>query len=355
MAVQTAVDERFAKAEEEYYVLRGQLETGHISRERFADALQGLMLQDSQGHYWSLGAEDGRWYVHDGQAWQIAEPPRGAPLSPVARKRSKWGLFLALAGLLVVVLLVFLLPEALKRPHVGQPGQQVQPTLTLSIGARPTALPPTPGLLPSATLLPTVSPDTTPRSEATTIATVAAVLPRTTRPADVPPATEWLALSGQWSWPGPGLLYGESEDLDGLILYQQDYADLSFSAEVQALDREASLAVRMLDGDNGYLVTLIPRGSKGGNPGVWLVKRVHGGDTFPASSSQNLPSVGEWTTLSVQATGARFIISLNDQVAIDYTDADSAAPAFPFGQLGFRVYGEATAPCHAYFRNIRLP
>lgn len=32
------------------------------------------MIQDDQGRYWALGADDGRWNVYDGEAWTAADP-----------------------------------------------------------------------------------------------------------------------------------------------------------------------------------------------------------------------------------------------------------------------------------------
>jgi len=33
------------------------------------------MVEDAQGKFWMLGADSGKWYVHDGQTWVEAEPP----------------------------------------------------------------------------------------------------------------------------------------------------------------------------------------------------------------------------------------------------------------------------------------
>lgn len=173
----------------------------------------------------------------------------------------------------------------------------------------------------------------------------------TSTPARVP---GWTAIGGQWTWLEPGLLYGETDSLDGLFLYDGYYEDFTFSAEAQALDREASLAFRMQDSANGYLVIFVPQGAIGANPGLWLAKRVDGAHSFLAHySASNLPFVEDWVSLSVQASGSRFWIYLNGTLAIDFTD--TSAPAFTSGRLGFRIYGDTSAPCHAYFRNIQLP
>ncbi len=69
------MDERFRKVEDQYFLLRGKLDAGRLTGEQFADALKKLMLQDAQGRYWTIGADSGKWYVHDGQSWSPWNPP----------------------------------------------------------------------------------------------------------------------------------------------------------------------------------------------------------------------------------------------------------------------------------------
>jgi hypothetical protein len=64
----------FKKAEDEYFRLKGRLAAGRITREEFDAALKDLMTQDAQGRYWMLGADSGKWYVHDGQSWLEGQP-----------------------------------------------------------------------------------------------------------------------------------------------------------------------------------------------------------------------------------------------------------------------------------------
>ena len=47
---ETAVsNDQFRQAEDQYFLLKGQLETGRITREQFDAALKELMIQDAQG------------------------------------------------------------------------------------------------------------------------------------------------------------------------------------------------------------------------------------------------------------------------------------------------------------------
>lgn len=75
-------EDQFRKAEERYFVLRGQVETGRITQAQYEASLRELMVQDAQGRHWVLGAETGRWHVHDGTNWVEANPYGGTPSQP---------------------------------------------------------------------------------------------------------------------------------------------------------------------------------------------------------------------------------------------------------------------------------
>jgi hypothetical protein len=64
----------FKRTEDEYFKLKGQLATGRITREQFEARLRELMVQDQQGRYWLLGADTGKWFVHEADGWVEREP-----------------------------------------------------------------------------------------------------------------------------------------------------------------------------------------------------------------------------------------------------------------------------------------
>ncbi|MBE0683465.1 MAG: protein kinase [Anaerolineales bacterium] len=165
---------------------------------------------------------------------------------------------------------------------------------------------------------------------------------------------DWEAIGGSWTGPdNDGLIYGRTASFDGdaLYLFKEKYSDFTFAANVQALTREASLAIRMSDdGKNGYLIIFIPRGSEGGNPGLFLAKRVQGDHTFSEFFAADYAR-GEWVQLLVEAKGTQILVSLNGNQVIEYNDADNP---FITGRLGFRCYGEPTAPCEANFSDLYL-
>lgn len=81
------MDEKFRKAEEEYFILRGKFDTGRIGKNLFELALKDMAVQDTQGRWWMIGADSGNWYMHDGKSWVAADPSRAevrqTPTTPV--------------------------------------------------------------------------------------------------------------------------------------------------------------------------------------------------------------------------------------------------------------------------------
>lgn len=73
----------FQRAEDEYFRLKGQFATGRITREQFEVALKALMVQDTNGQYWMLGVDTGKWYVHQNGQWVEGTPPGMQPAKPM--------------------------------------------------------------------------------------------------------------------------------------------------------------------------------------------------------------------------------------------------------------------------------
>ncbi|MBI5051974.1 MAG: hypothetical protein HZB52_01750 [Chloroflexi bacterium] len=107
-------DNRFQKLQDDYLALRKQLDTNRITPAQFDAAIKNLMVRDAQGRHWTLGAKDGKWYMHDGRAWVLANPPVAtAPVSapPIAappknQRKSNRGCLIG--GCVVVMLLCVL-------------------------------------------------------------------------------------------------------------------------------------------------------------------------------------------------------------------------------------------------------
>jgi hypothetical protein len=65
----------FRQAKERFSLQKGQLATGHITREQFDAALKQLMIRDAQGRYLLLNLNSGQWHVYDERQWVPASPP----------------------------------------------------------------------------------------------------------------------------------------------------------------------------------------------------------------------------------------------------------------------------------------
>jgi len=64
----------FQRAEDEFFKLKGQVGAGRITQAQFEEQLRALVVQDAQGRYWMLGADSGKWYMHDGTSWVERTP-----------------------------------------------------------------------------------------------------------------------------------------------------------------------------------------------------------------------------------------------------------------------------------------
>jgi RNA polymerase sigma factor (sigma-70 family) len=98
--------------------------------------------------------------------------------------------------------------------------------------------------------------------------------------------SEWSAISGdngQWSWAG-GKIEAHTIDGDSILASSKKYGDVTFSALVSTPNKEASLAFRMQDANNGYILNFTPVGSPGEPNGfVRLRKRVDNNETTVAT------------------------------------------------------------------------
>jgi LysM repeat protein len=162
----------FQDLQRRYDELREQFDAGKISEEKFNDELEGLQLKDEQGHYWTIGAQSGKWYRYDGRSW-VQETPipmtkhqgRGIPEHVSAQAAGReatrsvpsW-LYTGCGGLLLLVVVAGLIIGAvtLLRGREGTVSQVATPTLSSGVPANTPTLGPTPN--PTATMLPTDTP-----------------------------------------------------------------------------------------------------------------------------------------------------------------------------------------------------
>lgn len=69
------MDKQFRELEESFENLRNKFKSGDISRQDYIERLKKLRLKDSEGRFWMIGAQSGKWYYYDGKEWIQSEPP----------------------------------------------------------------------------------------------------------------------------------------------------------------------------------------------------------------------------------------------------------------------------------------
>jgi hypothetical protein len=166
-APRPAGDARFQNAEEQYYLLKGQFAARRITREQLEAALKQLLFQDSQGRYWTIGSDTGKWYVHDGKTWVEANAPITSKLlvselytpQPQPSRGFNVILWLGVLSILIICLLgvlgiVFASSQGFVKISFGQPTNTPFPVFAPVISTVPVILP----TLIAPTVLPTASP-----------------------------------------------------------------------------------------------------------------------------------------------------------------------------------------------------
>jgi hypothetical protein len=157
--------------------------------------------------------------------------------------------------------------------------------------------------------------------------------------------------TSQWRCVGD-VIEAHSSAGDSILASSDDYADVVLSARVGTNNREASLAIRMQDISNGYIVIFIPDGVsfRNGSGGLWIAERVaYSEDYIGYYHGPGFPSVGESALLSVSATGSSIEVSLNGQEVLQASDT-----TYTSGRIGLRINGDAQFPCDSSFADIAV-
>jgi serine/threonine protein kinase len=166
---------------------------------------------------------------------------------------------------------------------------------------------------------------------------------------------DWSVLSGdtdQWNWTN-NAFYGYSSTGDSLLASAGQYGDVTLSALVSTTNREASLAIRMRDADNGYVVTFGPDGTptaawNGGH--IWLRERRSGEERqLGIFNLRGRSAPGKLEKLTFTAKGSWLEVRLNDVIIMRANDR-----TFSSGHIGLRVYGDPIYPCDGVFSNLTV-
>jgi hypothetical protein len=164
---------------------------------------------------------------------------------------------------------------------------------------------------------------------------------------------DWSAISGdpdQWNWAN-GVIHGHSIGGDSLLVSSKVYRDVTMSAIVGTTNREASLALRMQDADNGYIVLFAPDGFANWPGRIAVYRRVAGNNddqTVIASyRGRVLSSLGQSAKIGVSARGPWIEVHLNDVTVLRVKDT-----TFASGFIGLRIFGDPNSPCDATYSNL---
>jgi hypothetical protein len=164
----------------------------------------------------------------------------------------------------------------------------------------------------------------------------------------------WSVLDGdseQWNWAN-GKIHGRSASFESILASEKEYHDVTLSAIAGSTNREASLAIRMLDAKNGYLIIFAPGGTPRPDAGhIALVKRLDGSETSLGYYQGRVFSyMGQSAKITVAAQGPLIEVRLNDVRVLRVTDSTFAA-----GLIGIRIYGDPDSPCDATYSNLTFP
>jgi 3-keto-disaccharide hydrolase len=156
----------------------------------------------------------------------------------------------------------------------------------------------------------------------------------------------------QWSYAN-GKIHAHSVDGEGILASPKLYGDVTYSATLSTTNREASLAIRLQDAGNGYIIIFAPART----PCPWnrtgfvaVIKKVSGNETTLASyNKRKVSAVGQTARLKVIAQGPSIEVQLNGTKILQVKDS-----TFATGHLGLRMYGTPDFPCDAAFSRVTI-
>jgi hypothetical protein len=121
------------------------------------------------------------------------------------------------------------------------------------------------------------------------------------------------------------------------------------SAIASTTNREASLAIRMQDANNGYIIIFAPPGTPRDDAGhISLVKKTDGNEAILATyQGRAFSTMGHSAKITVTARGSVMEVHLNNVRVLRVMDA-----SFDTGLIGLRIYGDPDYPCDATFANV---
>jgi len=163
----------------------------------------------------------------------------------------------------------------------------------------------------------------------------------------------WSTISGdldQWTWAN-GAINAHSSAGETILASTREYRDVTLSAWASTTNREASLAIRMRDADNGYIVIFAPAGTPcpwNENGFIGLIRKTAGEEVTLRSYNGRIFSVlGPAARIAVTAKGPWMEVRLNDVTVFRVADTN-----FSSGFIGLRIFGSGDYPCNATFSRL---
>ena len=163
---------------------------------------------------------------------------------------------------------------------------------------------------------------------------------------------EWSVLQGnedQWSFAG-GKIHAHSTDGQTILASEKEYGDVTYSAIVSTTNREASMAIRMQNEGNGYLILFAPAHT----PVPWnrtgfvaIIKMASGNETTLVSYKRRLSAAGQTAKIKVIAQGSSIEVQLNGTKILQTSDSTYAS-----GHIGLRIFGDPNYPCDSTFSRV---
>ena len=163
--------------------------------------------------------------------------------------------------------------------------------------------------------------------------------------------TDWTVINGdreQWNWVD-GKIHAHSTTGETILASGRDYGDVTLSATASTTNREASLAFRLQDARNGYLVIFAPAGTPREDGGcVLLIKKTDGNEiTLAAYRGRVFSSLGQSAKIAVTARGSLIEVRLKDVRVLRVKDT-----TFTAGLIGLRIFGDPDSPCDATYASV---
>lgn len=164
-------------------------------------------------------------------------------------------------------------------------------------------------------------------------------------------STQWSVLDGsdnQWSLAGRKI-HAHSTTGESILASVRQYGDVTYSATVSTTNREATLAIRLQDAGNGYLVLFAPAHT----PAPWnktgfiaIIKKA-GGNESTLAIYKKIYTLGQTAKIKVIARGPNIQVLLNGTKILQASDS-----TYLTGRIGLRIYGGEDYPCDAVFSGI---